>query len=105
MSREDYEGYRLAREHHVAVGEERRNTSEYTFPQAERVAKQHGIGLRKCTSFHYRIWHGDWAINVYPGNQRICKDKGQRLYLSLPVGWNILSVVYAVVATLERKDG
>lgn len=74
-----------------------RQRAESDFRDASRLASSNGLKLIRHTDVHYKLVHQDWALEVYPGNRRIYRQKGNAPYLKLPFEWTLLEVVKAAI--------
>jgi hypothetical protein len=86
------------------IGQQRRQMSDATYQDAYDLAHKHSIWMRKLGPSHYEVWHGKWAIHVYPTTQHTVRGRGTPPTLDLPKEWSILSVILRVIETLEQKE-
>jgi hypothetical protein len=90
---------------------DRRQQADRDFGEAQRLAQQSGLFLRKCSPTQYQlsVWNvpaTGWLINIYPGNRRIYADpkRPRAPYLRLPDGWGLIDVVRVAVEAVAQAD-
>lgn len=85
---------------------ERLATARKDLIEAETLAAQNGLYLRRCTDSHYQLRGARWLLNLYPGNQRLYRDptKDQLGWLELPDPWTLLDVVHAAAEMVPNGE-
>jgi hypothetical protein len=89
----------------------RRERADRDFGEAQRLAQQAGLFLRKCSPTQYQlsVWNSPasgWLINIYPGNSRIYADPNRPRppYLRVPEDWGLIDAVRAAVEAVARGE-
>ncbi len=107
MSEEDYSIFEERKAERQLEKSCRRASASQQFASARNLAAAHHLILHCCSDVHYQLTptHRRWLINVYPGNQRLYSDRskpGPYLKSHLPDQWDLLDVVKAAVAVLDK---
>lgn len=108
MSAEDYEIFDILKKESQEEAEKRRAIGHDDFYIAQQIAISNNMFLKRHTSVHYTLKHNDgWAIQLYPGNQRVYRDKNQGTikapFLKLPFVWSLIDVVKAAKENNEQN--
>ena len=83
-----------------------RNQATADYDQAARLAKDHGLELRKISAVHYQLIRPKptyWILNIYPGNQRLYGDNKHRPpFVEIKAKpWNLNLLVSSVITQLQ----
>jgi hypothetical protein len=89
----------------VDDGRRRRTGADDEFVDIRSMASSAGLTLKRCSDAHYQLRKGRlWLLNLYPGNQRIVRDKSWPCVApQLDLGdddWDLKAVVLAVVKAM-----
>lgn len=79
-------------------GEKHRQKATQQFLKAQELAALRGFSLTKCGTIQYVLKGGDWAVSIYPGNQKIYQRGAVKVKTSkLPSPWGLFDVVESIV--------
>ena len=78
---------------------ERLLESREVYHEAERLAQENGLSLRRLSDKHYilRSPFSQWQVNVYPAAQQLAWYSEKRLALNPERPWTVLDCVKAAV--------
>lgn len=85
-----------------------RDVAKGSFHEAAAAARKAGLSLIQRDDHHYQLRgnrHGDWLINLYPGNGRVYADrnKAQAPFLELPEYWTLMDLVDAAIKAVSNE--
>lgn len=105
MSAEDYEGFRMLKEHRQACGVENRAIARDDFEAAQRRAFALVLVLNRHSEAHYSLQHPTgWVLHIYPGNQRLYSDPKRTPrppFVKLPQPWTLDDVLDAIAEAIR----
>jgi len=79
-------------------GEKHRQKATQQFLKAQELAALKGYTLKKYNPIQYVLKGKDWAVSIYPGNQKIYQRGAIKVKTSgLPSPWNLLDVIEAII--------
>lgn len=98
-----WKGIKKQRQNEAA---DRRSVAASEFASASAMATRSGLELMQLTPTHFQLRGRGWIINLYPGNQRIYKDRSTREkapHLELQETWRLSDVVVAAIESNAKK--
>lgn len=89
---------------------DRRDQAEQEHSAAAALADKHDMVLLQHNPSHYQLRRPGrkWVLNIYPGNQRLFRDRGTpgAPHIAFPAGttWTLIDVVQGMVDAIEKLD-